>query len=139
MFALLIPLISKNVEDMCKNLACSILVDCKSEQTLCYCLGLRKINAVSVGKAGENRWKVYFFNDEDKKVFILGGDFKDTSGREGYKITEELFYYVINIPPVSLYLSDTNRSTDFFLYFIWKIFLLMFIKHIYIYLYIKLR
>jgi len=31
----------------------------------------------------------------------LGGDFKDTSGREGYRITEELFYYVINIPPVA--------------------------------------
>ena len=100
-FASLILFISKNVEDMRKNLACSVLVECESESRLCYCLGLKKVNAVSVGKAGEERFKVYFFNNEDKKAFMMGGDFKDASGRLGYKIVEELFYYVINIPPVA--------------------------------------
>src|ERR1700722_3121601 len=107
-FASLIPFISKNVEDMRKNLACSVLVECESENRLCYCLGLKKVNAVSVGKAEENRFKVYFFNDADKKAFILGGDFKDIGGRLGYKIVEELFYYVINIPPVAV-LDDLSK------------------------------
>ena len=107
-FASLIPFISKNVEDMRKNLACSVLVESESESRLCYCLGLKKVNAVSVGKAGENRFKVYFFNDVDKKAFILGGDFKDAGGRLGYKIVEELFYYVINIPPVAV-MDDLSR------------------------------
>src|ERR1700716_3648666 len=96
-FTSLIPVVPGSVEDAKRRMKNSTLVECKNgERNLCYLLHKRSEKVVSVGKAGECVWRVFFFSEKDKCEFIGLGSYKEREIE--YGLVEELFYYQIRLP-----------------------------------------
>ena len=91
-----------NKADIKKRLLCSVLVDCKGTQSqLCYLLSKQPVKAIGVGKAGEFRWAVRFFNERERDNFVLKcGKAKSDMGDISYEVVDKIYYYDIKVPAV---------------------------------------